>query len=125
MDKKSDDKTLFPSGAVRDAHGGKGRLDLLPPCSLLRLSRLYEKGAEMYGEDNWQKGIPLHSYIDSAIRHILKYQHGCDDEDHLAAAAWNILCAMWTEEQLPQLNDINTRKERKNYNYFPSDTEKK
>lgn len=110
--------THFSTGAIRDDHMGKGRLDLLPPCALLRLAKHYEKGALLYGEDNWQKGIPLHSYIDSAIRHLFKYQHGLDDEDHLTAVAWNILCAMWTEENMPEMIDIPTRQGTRSFSYF-------
>ena len=38
---------------------------------LLELAKHYEKGVEKYGERNWEKGIPQHSYIDSAVRHYL------------------------------------------------------
>ena len=40
---------------------------------LLEVAKHFEEGAEKYGENNWQKGIPVHSYIDSAIRHLLRY----------------------------------------------------
>ena len=51
----------------------------------------------------------MHSFLDSAIRHIFKYMDGQTDEDHLCAAAWNILGAMWTEEKKPEMMDIPTR----------------
>jgi len=34
---------------------------------------------------------------------------GWTDEDHLCAAATNLLMAMWTEEHLPQMQDIPSR----------------
>ena len=89
--------------------GGKGRCDLLPACAILRLARHYEAGAEKYEERNWEKGIPMHSFLDSALRHILKYLDGQMDEDHLCAAAWNLMGAMWTEEKRPELQDIPSR----------------
>lgn len=98
----------FKTGAVRDI-GGKGRMDLLPMCALIRLSKHFEKGSDDHGERNWEKGIPMHSFLDSAMRHIAKYIDGQTDEDHLCAAAWNILCAMWTEEKKPEMQDIPTR----------------
>lgn len=64
----------------------------------------FEQGAQKYGENNWQKGIPVHCYIDSAIRHYLKYKRGDDDERHDRAFVWNILCAIWTCKEMPQLN---------------------
>lgn len=100
----------FKTGAVRDMAQGKGRCDLMPACSLIRLSKHYEAGAIKYGERNWEKGIPISSYLDSAFRHLFKYMDGMDDEDHLAAAAFNVLCAMWTEEKMPELQNIQTRR---------------
>lgn len=97
--KDSGHRREFESGAVRDMPEGKGRCDLLPAAALLRLSRHFEKGAIKYGERNWEKGIPIPSFIDSAMRHILNYMDGQTDEDHLCAAAWNLMCAMWTEEK--------------------------
>lgn len=37
----------------------------------IEVSIHFEEGAKKYGERNWQKGIPAHCYIDSAIRHYL------------------------------------------------------
>ena len=110
MIQDSGDRREFDSGAVRDMAEGKGRCDLLPACAVLRLARHFENGAKKYTDRNWEKGIPIHSFIDSAIRHLMKYLDGQDDEDHLCAAAWNCMCAMWTEEKKPELQDIPTRK---------------
>lgn len=103
----------YQTGAVRDT-GGKGRMDLLPMCALIRVSKHMEDaikpdpetGKSHYPERNWEQGLPLHSMIDSALRHIAKYVDGQTDEDHLCAAATNLLMAMWTEEKLPDMVDI-------------------
>lgn len=58
----------------------------------------FEQGAEKYGENNWQKGIPVWCYIDSAVRHYLKFLRGDTDERHDRAFVWNILCCIWTVE---------------------------
>ena len=97
--KDSGTRREFETGAVRDMQEGKGRCDLLPPLALLRLARHFEAGAFKYGERNWEKGIPLSSFIDSALRHMLKYMAGETDEDHLVAAAWNLMAALETEEK--------------------------
>lgn len=107
--KSSDEMTVFASGAVRDKKTGKGRCDLLPACVLLRLAKHYERGAERLGPYNWQKGIPCHSFVDSALRHLFKYMDGWTDEDHLIAAIWNLCGLAWTEEKLPELMDIPER----------------
>ena len=72
---------------------------------LLEVSKHFEEGAKKYGEYNWQKGIPTHCYIDSAVRHYLKYLRGDTDEPHDRAFVWNILCCIWTCTHKPELND--------------------
>lgn len=109
MIKDSGERREFSTGAVRDCAAGKGRFDLLPMCAIARVARHYEAGALKYDERNWEQGIPIHCYMDSALRHIAKYMDGWEDEDHLCAAAWNLLCAMWTEEKIPELMDIPAR----------------
>lgn len=73
--------------------------------TLLEVAIHFEEGAKKYGENNWQKGIPVRCYIDSAIRHYLKYLRGDKDEPHDRAFCWNILCAIWTCKHKPELND--------------------
>lgn len=114
----SGERTEFSTGAVRDMHAGKGAMWLLPFNSILRLSRHYESGAEKYGVMNWNKGIPVSSFIDSALRHLAKYMCGCDDEDHLAAAAFNVLGAMEMELTMKELINIPCRQEKKTFDYF-------
>lgn len=105
----SGDRREFESGAVRDMEVGKGRCDLLPACAILRLARHYEAGAIKYEDRNWEKGMPISVMMDSAMRHMLKYLNGDTDEDHLVAAAWNIMGAMWMEEKKPEMQDLPTR----------------
>lgn len=68
--------------------------------ALLEASKHFEDGALKYGENNWQKGIPESSYIDSAVRHYLKWLRGDDDERHDRAFVWNIMCLIWTHEHI-------------------------
>jgi len=103
----------YQTGAVRDT-GGKGRMDLLPMCALIRISKHMEDaikpdpetGKPHYPERNWEKGLPIHTMIDSAMRHLAKYVDGQTDEDHLCAAATNLLMALWTEEKRWDMVDI-------------------
>ena len=71
---------------------------------LLELGIHYENGAKKYGENNWQKGIPVQRYIDSGVRHYYKYYRGDTDENHLRAFYWNMVCAIWTVDNKPDLN---------------------
>ena len=72
---------------------------------ILEVSKHFEEGCKKYGENNWQKGIPTHCYIDSAVRHYLKWLRGDKDEPHDRAFCWNILCCIWTCIHKPELND--------------------
>jgi hypothetical protein len=103
------EKREFETGAVRDTHEGKGRCDLLPAAAILRLSKHYEAGAKKYADRNWEKGQPISVLLDSGLRHLFKYLDGYVDEDHLAAAVWNILGAMQMEVKHRELQDITTR----------------
>ena len=84
--------------AVREPSEGKGRFDLITPFALARLARWYELGAKKYSDRNWERGMPYSRYIDSALRHLNKYIMGMEDEDHLAAAAWNIFSIIHHQE---------------------------
>ena len=61
----------------------------------LEVSKHFEEGAKKYGEFNWQRGIPVNCYIDSAIRHYLKFLRGDTDEAHDKAFVWNVICCIW------------------------------
>lgn len=113
MIKDSGDRTAFVTGAVRDMHAGKGRMDLLPWAAIVEVSKHCEEGALKYGEHNVDKGIPIHSLVDSAARHLAKYIEGMRDEPHLRAAAWNLLWALWMEIRRPEMQDLPARLEVK------------
>lgn len=75
------------------------------PTMLLEVAKHFENGAKKYAENNWKLGINTKRYIDSAVRHGLKWMRGDTDEPHDLAFCWNILCCWWTCVHLPELND--------------------
>ena len=101
----SGERTQFETGAVRDMHTGKGRMDLLPWNAIMEVSRHCEAGALKYGEHNVDKGIPVHSLFDSCIRHAAKWWLGWGDEPHLVAACWNLLWALEMTLSKPDMDD--------------------
>lgn len=74
--------------------------------ALLEVAKQYEDGAKKYDERNWEKGINLHVYIDSGVRHYLKYMRGDTDEPHDRAFLWNMYGLIWTQWHRPEMNDL-------------------
>ncbi len=108
--KDSGKREDFETGSRRDTREGKGRFDLIPPGPLTRLAQLYERGAEKYGDRNWEAGQPLMRYLDSAMRHLKCVLEGEQTEDHMSAVAWNAFGYIHTlaeieAERLPESLD--------------------
>lgn len=108
--KDSGKRTTFKSGAQKELVVEKGRYDLLPgaamsiipfskmdPDGVHVLAKTYGKGVKKYSPRNWEKGLPLWSFMDSALRHLYKAKAGKKDEDHLGQALWNIVGYIDTE----------------------------
>ena len=74
--------------------------------AMLEVAKQYEDGARKYADRNWEKGIPVHVFIDSGVRHYLKFLRGDKDEPHDRAFIWNMLGAIWTHENKPELIDL-------------------
>jgi hypothetical protein len=111
--KDSGAREVFPTGGVREPNeAAKGRYDLIPTSPIRRLAVHYARGAAKYADRNWEKGLPLGRYADSAKRHLDQFLSGDRAEDHLAAVLWNTCGLMWTEEQIQaerlpvELNDL-------------------
>ena len=102
---KEEENRQFDTGAQRDTGEGKLRMSLLPQQELKRVMKRYLDGAETYGENNWLKGMPHSALYDSAQRHLMQWWSKDSSEDHLAAAAWNIICLM----QLENNSDLDDR----------------
>ena len=105
-------RSNFDTGAVRDGQEGKGRMDLLPVRALIEVAKIFEAGAKKYAARNWEKGIPLSRYMDSGLRHAMKWLRGDRDEPHLAMAIWNLMCLQDTQLRIAEgllpreLNDL-------------------
>lgn len=103
----SGNRREFETGSKRDISEGKGRFDLLPWAAIMEVAKHCENGSKKYGEHNADGyGIPTHSFADSALRHMAKYLDGWEDENHIVAAAWNVL--MLIEMQINHKNCVDT-----------------
>lgn len=75
------------------------------PTAMLDNAFHFEAGAKKYSDRNWENGIPVDVFLDSAGRHFLKFLRGDTDEHHDRAVVWNLLCALWTIKNKPELID--------------------
>ena len=113
------DPVLYHISKFSEVHGSSHLYDALftfgelrewsIPTMLLEVSKHFEGGAAKYGEYNWQKGLPIHCYIDSGVRHYLKWLAGETDEPHDRAFVWNIMACLWTLKHRPHLMDLRTK----------------
>ncbi len=82
---------------------GKPRFDLIDPEFELLLARVLTKGAETYGDNNWQDLEDAeHRYLAACRRHINKFSRGeILDRDsglpHVVHAACNLMFLNWKE----------------------------
>ncbi len=111
--KDSGHRKQFASGAVRDREPGKGLFALISPVFRRRLAKHCEAGQVKYGNGrNWEKGMPVQEFLNSADRHLCDFMEGDREEDHLIAVAWNVMCAVHTLEMIErgnlpkELNDL-------------------
>lgn len=94
--KDSGERREYTTGAQRDRGKGKGAPALVPNWVIWLVSRVYEDGAYKYSSRNWEKGMPLSNYIDSAERHLAKLKAGMRDEPHATQVIWNLIGYIFT-----------------------------
>jgi len=85
---------------------GKGCPTMIPASALIRVGKHFQKNAKPYGKYepcSWKRGEKIQDMLDSCLRHLYQYLDGQRDEDHLVSATCNLLIALWTEENRPDL----------------------
>ncbi len=78
-------RVQYATGALREPDGDKPRPDLISPYFKERLGKWLALGAQKYAV--WKLGprMPFSRCLAALERHLLRYQQGSRDEDHLAA----------------------------------------
>lgn len=94
----------FNTGSVRDDDSGKSLVNHFSPYSRLRFGYHMRLGANKYEKGNWQKGQPVETALESAHRHLAKYELNREagveqDEDHLSAIIFNIMLILENEKR--------------------------
>ena len=100
--KDSGQRQDYASGMRRDLQTGKPNYSLISPKflkfdedMLYRWAMLMTRGADKYGERNWEKANSeeeMERFKASAFRHFMQWFKGEEDEDHAAAVFFNIGC---------------------------------
>ena len=114
--KDSGKRKEFPTGMQRDVTDNKPRFDLImPEClnfdkqMLTRWAKHMEGGAKKYSERNWEKASTqeeLNRFKESALRHLIQWYCGEEDEDHAAAVFFNISGAEMVKVKLNAKDDV-------------------
>jgi hypothetical protein len=89
---------IFATSAIRDSSDSKSRMDLISPFALEKLGDLLASGAKKYGERNWEQGISISRHLQSLYRHLINFQQGKTDEDHLTSIFCNTMFMIHTVE---------------------------
>lgn len=89
---------------------GKLPLQYLPTNSLEQVAKVFQKGAEKYGYNNWQKGLPWKEVIGSIHRHVYDFEKGCDRDEEtglhqLAHVIANCMFLIEFEKIAPHYDD--------------------
>lgn len=88
----------------------KLRMDLIPPCSLAEVARVYTYGARKYGAHNWRKGLEWSRVYAALQRHLNAFWAGEDIDSeshipHLAHAAFGCLTLLNYMEHQREFDD--------------------
>jgi hypothetical protein len=101
--KDSGKRQEYKSGMVRDTQDDKPDYTLIDMTFLKRLAAHMTKGAKKYGRRNWQNANSeeeLERFKSSALRHMMQWLAGEEEEDHMAAVAFNLAAAEYVKEKL-------------------------
>ena len=90
---------VFESGSQRDDDTDKPLVNHLDAYVRLRFGYLLRMGANKYEKNNWQKGQPDESSLESLHRHLAKYELGDRSEDHLACIMFGLQLIMKNEQK--------------------------
>jgi hypothetical protein len=74
------------------------RFDLIPPKSILEVSRILAEGSMRYGLNHWQS-YDAEDHLNHALNHIYQWLNGDRSENHLGNASCRMLFALFMSMQ--------------------------
>ena len=105
--KDSGRRIEFDSGMKRDIEDDKPAFHLIIPKGvpykeqmLTRWAGLMQRGKVKYGPRNWElakSDEELERFKASALRHMIQWLNGEDDEDHASAVFFNVQAAEYVK----------------------------
>lgn len=102
--KDSGKRLTFESGMQRDVTEGKIDYTMCLSGPMLdRWAALLMRGAQKYDRDNWMKAegeAELMRFRESALRHMIQWLRGENDEDHAAAIFFNVSGAEYVKGKM-------------------------
>lgn len=107
--KDSGERVDFDSGMRRDTDKGKPRYDLIDRDGLRRYAELMARGAEKYGERNWELAETLEEQLRfeaSAFRHFMQWINGEVDEDHAQGIKFNVDAAEAVKKKRAEKDEV-------------------
>lgn len=96
------------SGVKHDQ--GKAPISLIARSALEKEAAVMAFGASKYGRDNWRSGIAWSRCLDAALRHIIAFVDGEENDPetgicHLAHARCNLAFLIEYQKTHPELDD--------------------
>lgn len=75
---------------------GKVRFDLIPPDAMYYLAEVFTRGAEKYGDRNWERGMTWGRLFSATMRHAWEWWRGRENDQetgvsHLYHAAASLI----------------------------------
>jgi hypothetical protein len=95
----------------RDTQKGKPRYDLIDRALLKRWAELMGRGADKYGERNWEKAegpTELARFKAAALRHMFQWLDNDRLEDHAVAVCFNLAGAEMVRTKMTRTKDGET-----------------
>ena len=90
---------------------GKPELDQIPYSAIVECSKAFTFGKNKYGKFNFRRGMPYSKLINSALRHIYKFNESEDFDDesitvtHIGHAMANLAMLVYVYQNMPELDD--------------------
>lgn len=104
-----EDAQKSSTGSLR-FNKGKAQIHQVPSSAITGMAEVLGYGETKYGKYNWAKGNDFSVPYDSAMRHMLKFWDGEDNDDesgfhHLKHALTNLAILLEYYEKHPEMDD--------------------